>query len=87
MCGTFGTQHPDGRRAWQRRCPSSGCRCAQIAVSVSANLVIIAIAGTLSAFLTTRPAWLRVQRYVTGSALGVLALLLATHRSHPGPPR
>jgi threonine/homoserine/homoserine lactone efflux protein len=56
----------------------------QVAVSVCANLVIIMAAGSLSEFLAARPAWLRVQRYVTGSALGVLALLLATDQSHPG---
>jgi threonine/homoserine/homoserine lactone efflux protein len=56
----------------------------QVVVSVCANLVIIMAAGTLSQFFATRPTWLRVQRYVTGSALGVLALLLATDQSHPG---
>ncbi|WP_406131299.1 LysE family translocator [Streptomyces sp. NBC_00989] len=56
----------------------------QVVVSECANLVIIMAAGTLSDFLAARPAWLRVQRYATGSALGVLALLLATDQSHPG---
>lgn len=56
----------------------------QVVVSVCANLVIIMAAGSLSEFLAARPTWLRVQRYVTGSALGVLALLLATDQSHPG---
>lgn len=53
----------------------------QVAVSVCANLVIIMAAGTLSNFLAARPAWLRIQRYVTGAALGTLALLLATDQS------
>ncbi|WP_307781813.1 LysE family translocator [Streptomyces sp. MBT65] len=56
----------------------------QVAVSVCANLVIIMAAGTLSEFLAARPAWLRVQRYITGSALAALAVLLATDQSHPG---
>ncbi|MET7683186.1 LysE family translocator [Streptomyces sp. NPDC005423] len=55
----------------------------QIVVSVSTNLLFIMVAGTLSEFLATRPTWLRAQRYVTGAALGVLALLLATGPSHP----
>lgn len=50
-------------------------------MSVCANLVIIMAAGTLSECLAARPAWLRAQRYVTGSALGALALLLATDQS------
>lgn len=53
----------------------------QVAVSVCADLVIIMAAGTLSEFLAARHAWLRAQRYVTGSALGALALLLATYQS------
>ncbi|WOX16349.1 LysE family translocator [Streptomyces sp. N50] len=53
----------------------------QVAVSVCANLVIILVAGTLSNFLVQRPTWLRIQRYVTGAALGTLALLLATDQS------
>lgn len=53
----------------------------QVAVSVCANLVIITAAGALSEFLAARPAWLRAQRYVTGSALGALALLLAMDQS------
>ncbi|MFJ2163239.1 hypothetical protein [Streptomyces sp. NPDC087856] len=32
-------------------------------------------------FLAARYAWLRAQRYVTGSAPGALALLLATDQS------
>jgi threonine/homoserine/homoserine lactone efflux protein len=58
----------------------------QIAVSVAANLVIIMAAGALSEFLVARPVWLRVQRYATGSALGVLALLLVMDQSQPQPP-
>ncbi|WP_405996003.1 LysE family translocator [Streptomyces sp. NBC_00986] len=54
----------------------------QVAVSVCANLVIIMAAGALSNFLAVRPTWLRIQRYFTGSALGTLAVLLATDQSH-----
>ena len=38
-------------------------------------------ADSLAAFLKRRPAWLRVQRYVTGTLLGVFAVKLATDRS------
>ncbi|MFS8201270.1 LysE family translocator [Streptomyces sp. CWNU-52B] len=58
----------------------------QIVVSVTANFVIIMAAGALSEFLVARPTWLRVQRYATGSALGVLALLLVMDQSQPQAP-
>lgn len=33
--------------------------------------LIVIFAGALSAFLTTRTAWLRIQRYLMGTALAV----------------
>ncbi|MFI7276308.1 LysE family translocator [Streptomyces sp. NPDC049879] len=50
----------------------------QIAVAVSVNFCIVLAAGTIAVFLVRHPAWLRVQRYVMGTALGVLAVKLAT---------
>ncbi|MFR9726836.1 LysE family translocator [Streptomyces sp. MS19] len=50
----------------------------QIAVAVTVNFCIVLAAGTIAVFLVRHPAWLRVQRYVMGTALGVLAVKLAT---------
>ncbi|GAA1816410.1 LysE family translocator [Luedemannella flava] len=55
----------------------------QIGVSMLVNTVIILVAGTVAVFLARRPAWLRVQRYVTGTLLGAIALRLATDRTRP----
>lgn len=53
----------------------------QIAVALTINTVIVIFAGALSAFLTTRPTWLRIQRYLMGTVLGALAVRLATEKS------
>ncbi|HEY8474443.1 MAG TPA: LysE family translocator [Natronosporangium sp.] len=55
----------------------------QIAVAFTGNLMIVLTAGTLATFLARRPVWLRVQRWLMGSVLGLLALRLATDRSRP----
>jgi threonine/homoserine/homoserine lactone efflux protein len=55
----------------------------QILVSLTVNLLIIAAAGSIAVFLTRRPGWLRMQRYVMGTVLGVLAIRLATDRARP----
>jgi threonine/homoserine/homoserine lactone efflux protein len=55
----------------------------QIAVSMAVNTAIVLAAGTIAAFLARRPTWLRIQRYVTGTALGAIAVKLATDRSRP----
>jgi threonine/homoserine/homoserine lactone efflux protein len=55
----------------------------QILVSLSVNLVLVAGAGTIAVFLARRPGWLRVQRYLMGSVLGVLALKIATDQTRP----
>ncbi|MGA7204698.1 MAG: LysE family translocator [Specibacter sp.] len=49
----------------------------QIAVSMIVNTLLILGAGSISAFLASRPAWTRWQRRITGSALGLVAILLA----------
>ncbi|GAA4938425.1 LysE family translocator [Actinoplanes utahensis] len=55
----------------------------QIAVSLAVNLTIVAAAGAIAVFLARRPAWLRIQRYLMGGVLGVIAVKLATDRSRP----
>lgn len=49
----------------------------QIAVSMLVNALLVVGAGSISVFLSARPAWTKWQRRVTGSALGVVAVLLA----------
>ncbi|TDD17716.1 LysE family translocator [Nonomuraea diastatica] len=53
----------------------------QIVVATTVNGLIAISAGALAAFLASRPAWLRVQRYIMGSLLGGFAVLMATDRS------
>jgi threonine/homoserine/homoserine lactone efflux protein len=53
----------------------------QIAVALLVNGLIVLGAGSLARFLTARPLWLRVQRYLMGGVLGALAVRLATDRS------
>ncbi|HTJ38244.1 MAG TPA: LysE family translocator [Dactylosporangium sp.] len=55
----------------------------QIGVSLLVNAGIVVAAGTIAVFLAKRPAWLRVQRYVTGSLLGLIAVKLATDKARP----
>lgn len=50
----------------------------QIAISVSVNAMIAVAAGSVAAFLGSRPTWLRVQRWLMGTVLAALALRLAT---------
>ena len=51
--------------------------CAQIAVSVGVNALIALSAGRISAILTGRPLWLRLQRWLMATVLGALAVRLA----------
>nr|CAJ87975.1 putative translocator [Streptomyces ambofaciens ATCC 23877] len=55
----------------------------QIMVSVAVNLTIVLAAATIAAFLSRRPSWLRVQRYLMGTVLGALAVSLAVDTSAP----
>ncbi|MFE3542550.1 LysE family translocator [Nocardia sp. NPDC059177] len=57
----------------------------QITVALTVNALIVLTAATLATFLTTRPRWLRTQRYLMGTALGTIAILLATDRTRPTP--
>jgi threonine/homoserine/homoserine lactone efflux protein len=49
----------------------------QIMVSSSVNFLIVLTAGTIAAFLATRPTWLKIQRYLMATVLGGLAVRLA----------
>ncbi|MES2283558.1 MAG: LysE family translocator [Pseudomonadota bacterium] len=54
----------------------------QIAVSMAINALLIFSAAGLALFLNRNPGWLRVQRYVMGSVLALLAVrLLAEKRT------
>ena len=55
----------------------------QLAISMAVNLAIVLAAGTIAVFLARRPAWLRAQRYLMGTMLGVIAVKLATDRTRP----
>jgi threonine/homoserine/homoserine lactone efflux protein len=49
----------------------------QIAVSLTVNAVIVILAGSIAATITRRPCWAAWQRRITGTLLGVVAILLA----------
>jgi threonine/homoserine/homoserine lactone efflux protein len=49
----------------------------QIAVSASVNTAIVFTAGSVAAFLASRPTWARVQRWFMGTVLGLLAIRMA----------
>ncbi|ACI50629.1 Lysine exporter protein (LYSE/YGGA) [Gluconacetobacter diazotrophicus PA1 5] len=50
----------------------------QIVISVMVNTVIALMAGSIALFMTTRPRWALVQRWVMASVLGGLAVRMAT---------
>lgn len=58
----------------------------QIAVSLTVDLAIVMAAGAIALFLTRRPVWIPVQRYLMGTVLGVFALKVATDGSRPATP-
>lgn len=49
----------------------------QITISMVVNAAIVVTAGSVAAFLLTRPRWAQLQRRITGTMLGIVALLLA----------
>jgi threonine/homoserine/homoserine lactone efflux protein len=49
----------------------------QIAISVTVNALIVATAGSVAAFLTGRPIWARLQRWLMGGVLAGLAVRMA----------
>lgn len=50
----------------------------QIGVSVTVNAAIAIAAGSIAVFLSRRPGWLLVQRWLMGTVLAGLALRMAT---------
>ncbi|MFJ4656679.1 hypothetical protein ACIP5Y_35915 [Nocardia sp. NPDC088792] len=57
----------------------------QIAIAISVNGLIVLSAGAIAGFLAGRPLWLRIQRFVTGSVLGAMAVLVVSDRARPMP--
>ncbi len=55
----------------------------QTAVGVAVNAVFVLTAGSVAVFLANRPTWMRIHRYLTGTALAVFAIRLATDRAKP----
>lgn len=53
-----------------------------ISVSTLVDGALVTVAGALSAWLGERPHWLRMQRWVLGSAFGALAVWLALTPRH-----
>lgn len=52
----------------------------QISVSVGVNTLLICFAAGLAGFLNRNISWMRAQRYVMGSVMGLLALRLLTEK-------
>jgi threonine/homoserine/homoserine lactone efflux protein len=55
----------------------------QIAVSMIVNASIVLAAGSIAAFMITRPKWLKWQRILTGSLLGLVGVKLAIDAPAP----
>ena len=55
----------------------------QLAVGVLVNAIFVITAGSVAVFLAHRPTWMRIHRYLTGTALAVFAVRLATDRAKP----
>jgi threonine/homoserine/homoserine lactone efflux protein len=57
----------------------------QITISMLVNAILVVCDGAIAVFLSRHPSWLRVQRYATGTALGLIAVKLATDKTRPLP--
>jgi threonine/homoserine/homoserine lactone efflux protein len=55
----------------------------QLAVGVGVNAIFVLTAGSVATFFSRRPVWMRVHRYLTGTALAVFAIRIATDRARP----
>lgn len=51
--------------------------CVQIVVSVTVNALIASMAGSIAVFLSGRPVWLLLQRWLMGAVLAGLAVRIA----------
>ncbi|MBA4709069.1 LysE family translocator, partial [Aquitalea aquatica] len=54
----------------------------QIAVSISINALIACMAGSIAVFLTKRPRWALIQRWLMGTVLAGLAARIALESQH-----
>lgn len=50
----------------------------QIIISVTVNAVIALAAGSIAGFLSSRPSWIMIQRWLMGTVLAGLAIRMAT---------
>lgn len=55
----------------------------QIAIALTVNCLIVLGAGRVAAWLSGRPAWMRLQRWFMATVLGALAIRLAVDRGRP----
>jgi threonine/homoserine/homoserine lactone efflux protein len=55
----------------------------QLAVGVAVNAIFVITAGSVATFFSRKPLWSRIHRYLTGTALAVFAVKLATDRAQP----
>jgi threonine/homoserine/homoserine lactone efflux protein len=55
----------------------------QITVSMIVNASIVLAAGSIAGFMTTRPKWIKWQRIITGSLLGLVGVKLAIDAPAP----
>jgi threonine/homoserine/homoserine lactone efflux protein len=55
----------------------------QITVRMTVNATIVLAAGSIAAFMTTRPKWINWQRIVAGSLLGLIGMKLAIDAPTP----
>ncbi len=55
----------------------------QIGISALVNALLVLSAARVALFLNRSPGWVRAQRYVMGTVLGLLALKLITDRKAP----
>jgi threonine/homoserine/homoserine lactone efflux protein len=53
-----------------------------LTVSTLVDGALVTVAGALSVWIARRPGWLRMQRWVLGSAFGALAVWLAATPRH-----
>lgn len=50
----------------------------QIVISISVNTVITILAGSIAIFLSSRPTWFKIQRWLMGTVLAGLAVRMLT---------
>ncbi|QNE18502.1 LysE family translocator [Kribbella qitaiheensis] len=55
----------------------------QLAVGVLMNAIFVITAGSVATLFTRHPKWSKIHRYITGTALAVFAVKLATDRTQP----